>query len=52
MLMESTVSEFALELRMLSKIRHDHIVPFYGVYTVSAHDHPRYFLVTKFAVCR
>ncbi len=50
MLMEVTVAEFAAELRMLSKLKHEHIVPFYGIFVVSPTDYPRYFLVTKFAV--
>jgi hypothetical protein len=50
MLMEVTVAEFAAELRMLSKLKHEHIVPFYGMFVVSPTDYPRYFLVTKYAV--
>jgi hypothetical protein len=50
MLMEESVKEFAAELRVLSKLHHANIVPFYGMYKVPGDGQTRYLLVTKFAV--
>jgi hypothetical protein len=50
MLMEESVKEFAAELRVLSKLHHANIVPFYGMYKAPGDGQTRYLLVTKFAV--
>lgn len=51
MLMEESVKEFAAELRVLSRLHHVNIVPFFGMYKAPAGDaQSRYLLVTKFAV--
>jgi hypothetical protein len=51
MLMEESVKEFAAELRVLSRLLHVNVVPFYGVYKAPTGDaQSRYLLVTKFAV--
>jgi hypothetical protein len=50
MLMEDSVKEFVAELRVLSKLHHQNIVPFYGMYKAHGDYQSRYLLVTKFAV--
>ncbi len=48
---KESVKEFAAELRVLSRLRHANIVPFYGMYKAPAGNaQTRYLLVTKFAV--
>ena len=53
-MMEDSIHEFATEMRFFAKLRHPHIVPFYGLYRDSGLTdgvaYGRYFLVTKFAV--
>ncbi len=65
LLMAESVNEFVAELRILSKLHHRNVVPFYGLYralppgsnnnggggdSADRHHHHRYLLVTKFAV--
>jgi hypothetical protein len=62
LLMAECVNEFAGELRILSKLHHRNVVPFYGLYralppdsngggdSADRHHYNRYLLVTKFAV--
>jgi hypothetical protein len=35
-MLSDQVDEFATELRMLSKLHHEYIVPFYGLYRVAS----------------
>ncbi len=49
-MLSDQVDEFAKELRMLSKLHHKYIVPFYGLYRASTDGPARYLMVTKFAV--